>query len=175
MEKRRARAVLHGDEVERAGPRVVPGKYNPYEANPVAGTGSAGTAPASDLHVGIAAWSISPGGTARAAPTVGAGCWPWGASPSPSPRRGRLLPRLSSQSWPNSDFLDGQEHGELPSKQSPGAGLATLLALMRFLSLSLLFAKGLSANNPRNENTDKRCSAKCFVAFWGIIYANCCS
>lgn len=105
MEKRRARAVRHGDEVERAGPRVVPGKYNPCEANRVAGTGSAGTAPTGDLRVGIAAWSISPGGTARAAPTVGAGCWPWGASPSPSPCRGCLLPRLSSQSWPNSDFF----------------------------------------------------------------------
>lgn len=65
----------------------------------------------------------------------------------------------------------------MPSKApvlgSPGA--AARLALVRFPSLSVLFAKGPSANKPRNENIDIRCSAKCFAACWGIIYVNCCS
>lgn len=46
--------------MEQAGPCIVPVKYNPDEAKPFMGTGSAGKAPASDLRPGIAAWSISP-------------------------------------------------------------------------------------------------------------------
>lgn len=76
----------------------------------------------------------------------------------------------------------GRNVGSFPASKAQmlgSLGTAALLALSQFLSLSLLFAKlfakGPSAKQSCNENTDKCCSAKCFAACWEIIYANCCS